>query len=160
MQKVHVRDTKGKRRSATLLEVIDSSLATKAAKGDLKAADLVYRQLERERGKAVSNSLRDGSLPSGDEKPRRNYSEIMFDFAKDMWEETYQMLLEEDRKYISDVDCRNGALRYMLENYLEFKQRYASEFDYRIFVLMLAAIAGHKIKPHIKLSTRSGEIEF
>ena len=132
-KKVHTRDPKGKRRSATLQEVIDSSLAMKAAKGDLKAAALVYRQLERERGNAVSNSPGDGSLPLGDEKPRRNYSEIMFDFAKDMWEETYQMLVEEDRKYITDGDCRNGALRYVIENYLEFKQRYASEFDYRIF---------------------------
>ena len=84
----------------------------------------------------------------------------MFDFAKDMWEETYQMFLEENRKYITDGDCCDGALRFMIENHLEFKQRYASEFDYRIFVLMVAAIAGHKITPHVKLSTRSGEIEL
>jgi hypothetical protein len=159
-KKVHTRDSKGKRRSATLQEVIASSLATKAAKGDLKAAGLVYRQLERERGNGVSNSARDGSLLLGDEKPRRTYSEIMFDFANDMWEETYQMCLDENRKYITDGDCRNGALRYIFENYVESKQRYASEFDYRIFILMLAAIAGYKLKPHIKLSKRNGKIEY
>ena len=102
-KKVHTRDPKGKRRSATLLEVIDSSVAMKAAKGDLKAAALVHRRLDRERDNAVSSSPREGSLPRVDEQPRKNYSQIMFEFSAAMWDETYQMLLDENRRYVTDL---------------------------------------------------------
>ena len=70
-KRVHTRDRKGNRRSATLLEVIGSELAMKAAKGDSKAVALVFRQLEREGERAVVDSpAADSLIPSG-EKPRR-----------------------------------------------------------------------------------------
>ena len=55
---VYVTDARGYREPSTLRKVLNYSLATKAAKGDLRAAALVLRELEREQERAgrVSDS--------------------------------------------------------------------------------------------------------
>ena len=108
-RKISVTDGRGNRRAATMLEVMNTAAATKAAKGDLKALNLVHRQLEREGGRVTSNSPATPARPWATDKPRRTFQEIMWDFEADMQEEAYQMLCDEQGKLVAAGKCEDEA---------------------------------------------------
>lgn len=136
-RKISVTDGRGNRRAATMLEVMHTAAATKAAKGDLKALNLVLLQLEREGGRVTSKCPATPARPLATQETRSTFQEIMWDFAADMQEETYQMLCDEWGGPITSDDCAKGAFDLIFKDYVQIKQRYVTDFNYKMLIIMM-----------------------
>ena len=142
-RKISVTDGRGNRRATTMLEVMNTAAATKAAKGDLKALSLVHRQLEREAGRDT-NKPAALARPWATDNPRRTFQEIMWDFVADIRQEAFLTLSEVQDKFDAAGKCESEASRVIFMEYLE--RRNHEDFDFKIFILMVMSDALFKKK--------------
>jgi len=157
-RKISVTDSRGNRRAATMLKVMNDAAAIKAAKGDLKALNLVYRELERERARVTSNPAATAARPWATDKPRRTFQEIMWDFEADMRQEAYLTLCDVQDKFVAAGKCEDEASKVIFMKYLE--QRRQNDVDFRICLLMVIGNMLFKKMFETTLSRLDDKLEY
>jgi hypothetical protein len=137
-EKTFAKDGKGRRRKLSFMEFMNISVRNRAASGNAKAYDQICRVIDKLERISVPPSIK-----QPEEKPRRNFEQIMEDFAQDMHEETYQTMCEIEGKMptSSGKDCQ-AIFDYITGDYFT-KENYKislNSYSFKIFVMMLGSV--------------------
>lgn len=114
--------------------LIANQLVDNSMKNNLKATALVLK-LEQQDCRELAKVEGDQSPAwPPPEKPRRNFEQIMRDFAQDMHEEAYQMMCD---KKLSPKDPWEHTRELIIESHAKNNDK--SDWSEKMFILMLAS---------------------